>query len=276
MGQIRIREEASTPSTPSEGVVVFSTVATPSILKLLDDAGALTTFALLEKTQSFTAAQTIAPTLTGAHAITLNMPVSTSGFAIEGQYNGVERFKLALQSNDTFLSLPSFNNGASFGCRIFVGRNSNGGTPSGGFILLEDSAANFYPLWFDTSGNLRTAGANTQPTSGTTGTVIGTQTSSRLFKNILGAVCSPAESLRNILEAGRKALHKFTYKNGAFNGQEFDGVIVEDAPRYGMDRDEDHPAGKALNEIQLFNDLIQSIVVLNERIERLEHGKDNV
>lgn len=38
MGQITIGEQAA-PATPSSGVVIYATVATPSILRLLDDAG---------------------------------------------------------------------------------------------------------------------------------------------------------------------------------------------------------------------------------------------
>ena len=88
MGQIRIREEGVTPSTPTEGVVLYPTVATPSILKLLDDAGALTTFALLEKAQTFTTAQSIVPTSTGVQGLVIAMPTSTAQDAIDLYYSG--------------------------------------------------------------------------------------------------------------------------------------------------------------------------------------------
>lgn len=39
MGKIAIYEEAATPATPTQGVILYPTVATPSILRLIDDAG---------------------------------------------------------------------------------------------------------------------------------------------------------------------------------------------------------------------------------------------
>lgn len=57
MGRLSIGEETNVPATPTAGNTLFSTVATPSLLKAVDDAGSVNTFALLEKAQTFTAAQ---------------------------------------------------------------------------------------------------------------------------------------------------------------------------------------------------------------------------
>lgn len=58
MPAVLVREGAQ-PATPSEGFRLWTTVATPSIAKLIDDAGIAYSLALLEKTQTFTGATTI-------------------------------------------------------------------------------------------------------------------------------------------------------------------------------------------------------------------------
>jgi hypothetical protein len=42
-------------------------------------------------------------------------------------------------------------------------------------------------------------------------------------------------------------------------------VIVDYAPRYGMDRDPAHPAGKSLNLINVVGDLLRAVAWLIER-----------
>ena len=217
----------------------------------------------------------VQPLSTSTDAITVNMPASNSGYALNAKYNGTSRVRIIAQSNDSFISLPSYDNGSSYGCRIFIGRNSHSGTTSGGFLLLEASDANFYPLWFDTSGNLRTASANTQPTSGTTGTVVGSQSSSLASKNIADALPDIREAYQHILQAARTGLRAWSYKTGAYNGEYFpNGIVTDYAPRYGLDRDETHPHGKSLNTPVAIGDLMASILIISERLDRLEkaHG----
>ncbi len=276
MGQIRLREEAVTPDAPSEGVTLFSTVATPSILKLRDDAGNVYTLALVDKAQTisgantFTTVQTVAPGTIGANGLTVNMPSSTTAYALQILYNSIEAMRLQALATDHSVQLAAFDNGNSIGPYITLGRNSNASTPASAFIIIQDKNSNANRIWVDGSGNLRIGTSNPTNANDLAGTVVGTQTSSRAFKNILGAATNPAQALKNIVEAGRRALRRFTYKSGAYNNQAFEGIIVEEAPRYGMDRDAEHPAGKSLNEITLLSDLVGAIVALTERLEALE------
>ena len=66
------------------------------------------------------------------------------------------------------------------------------------------------------------------------------------------------------------AVRRFTYKNGSFGGEEFSGLVVDYAPRYGMDRDADHPAGKSLNVVTAIGDLMIAVDYLAGRVAALE------
>lgn len=270
MGQIRLREETVTPDAPTEGVVLFPTVATPSILKLRDDAGNVYTLALLDKAQTFTALQTFAPASTAIDGINIAMPASTVAYAFQLKYNNVLRMYTNLASNNNTFGIVGSDLGANVsGPHISIGRNNNA-SPAAAFLYMDNKSGTSYSIWPDASGNLRIGAIVVDGTTDTGGTVVGTQTSSRAFKNILGAATNPAQALKNIVEAGRRALRRFTYKSGAYDNQEFEGIIVEEAPRYGMDRDPEHPAGKSLNEVTLLSDLVGAVVALTERLEALE------
>jgi len=43
------------------------------------------------------------------------------------------------------------------------------------------------------------------------------------------------------------------------NGEYFEGVIVEYAPRYGMDMDATHEAGRSLNNVTVIGDLLRAV-----------------
>lgn len=72
------------------------------------------------------------------------------------------------------------------------------------------------------------------------------------------------------MSAGLWAVRGFTYKSGAFQGARFEGVVVDYAPAYGMDRDTEHPAGKSLNEVNILGDLLRAVAYLTERVTALE------
>lgn len=69
---------------------------------------------------------------------------------------------------------------------------------------------------------------------------------------------------------GAEAVRRFVYRSGAFGGEEFEGVVTDLAPAYGMDRDEEQPAGKSLNEIQILGDLLRMVDSLAQRVAELE------
>lgn len=163
------------------------------------------------------------------------------------------------------------NLGAGHGPHITIQRNNNASTPAAGFLYMANRGGTGISLWFDQFGILR--GNTTPPSSANdlAGAVIGSQTSSLDSKYILqNASAQPEEAIQHIVTAAKTALRRFTYKSGAFSHEEFEGIVTDFAPRYGMDRDEQHPAGKALNEIVLFHDLIRSVEYLYEKVQRLE------
>ncbi|MBK8129428.1 MAG: hypothetical protein IPK53_11115 [bacterium] len=227
-------------------------------------------FGLLATAQSWTATQTVAPSSSGNKGLIINQPTGTlyTYPALEIQLNGTERIRMSVASNSNEIVLASYDNASSIGPYVAIGRNNNASTPAPGFLqLIDKGAANRY-IWPDSSGNLR---INTSaPTSTDTGgTVVGTQTSSLDSKFIAGEPL-PAEQILSAVQAGAEAVRRFTYRSGAFNGEEFSGVVVDYAPRYGMDRDEDHPAGKSLNAITVIGDLLIAVANLAQRVEALE------
>jgi len=185
----------------------------------------------------------------GATAISINTPASQTAAAI---------------------SISAADNGSSYGPFVYIGRNNNASTPATGFLQITNRGNTSYNLWPDNSGNLRIGTTTPTNANDTSGTVVGTQTSNLESKLILGAAPAASYAIAQVVQAARTALRQFQYKSGAFNHQIFEGIITDYAPRYGMDRDVDHPAGKSLNEIQLFSDLLLSVEYLYSRVQRLE------
>lgn len=229
---------------------------------------------LLAQANTFTATQTVTPTTT-TNGVVINMPASTTtGVPIVTQVNGVNAARFIATDSTTNLIVDARDLGNNVrGPTLTASRNTNGGAagPAPGLLNLFRANGNPTFLWFDNSALLRlnsaapTGSTGTPTVDITAGTVVGTQTSSLDTKNILGEVGSPEEALRAIVEAA-KTLRRFTYKNESFGGEEFEGVVTDFAPRYGMDRDAAHPAGKSLNEIQLFGDLIRAVALLAQKV----------
>ena len=79
-----------------------------------------------------------------------------------------------------------------------------------------------------------------------------------------------ADAILTHIQAGAAAVRRFVYKSNAYNGEEFSGLIVDYAARYGMDRDDEHPAGKSLNVINAIGDLMIAVTDLAGRVAALE------
>lgn len=156
------------------------------------------------------------------------------------------------------------DNGTGPGAYIVAQRNSNATTPAAGVFAMQTKGNTLYRMWTDNSGNLRIWAGDPISTADTSGTVVGTQTSSLDTKDVLDGVTSIDDVLAAV-QRGAEAVRRFTYKSGAYNGEEFEGVVVDYAPRYGMDRDEEHPAGKSLNVIEVVGDLLRAVAWLVER-----------
>lgn len=262
MGQLQIREEAGTPATPSQGVILFSTVATPSILKLLDDAGALTTFALLERAQTFSAQQTF-----------------TAGIVSNPASAGVAGINITPPTGINVASVLVNNADVGAGGSIFmqIGRNSNA-TNASGFLRIFGKTGNANDIWADASaapGILRIGNATGTATD-TGGSVVGAQTSSLDQKDVIEQLISGEEALQVIAST---PLFRFRYKDGRLGGGEYLGIITDYSPVFGADPDEGHPNGRILNEVNAhgyamaaIQALLQRVEELETRVKALEHG----
>lgn len=241
---------------------------TRSALGLAGAGGA----AMLAGTNLFTGPNNISPTGTTEKALALGAPASTSVAVLSASYAGQERMKLEVLSNASQLTMSPFDNGALAGGRIFADRNTNASTPAAGTIGMRDKGGQSYWLWPDDSGVLRIDATLPVNANDTAGTVVGAQTSSLDSKDVLGEPIAIGDVLAAV-RAGAEAVRRFTYKSGSFNGEEFSGVVVDYAPRYGMDRDDEHPAGKSLNVINAIGDLFLAVRGLAERVAELESPK---
>ena len=167
-------------------------------------------------------------------------------------------------SGQSLIALAAVDNGADLGPLVSVDRNSNASTPAAGHIRMRDKGGQFYSVWPDDFGVLRIHTSGPTSANDTSGTVVGTQTSSLDSKHLFAGMTS-IEDVLAAVQQGAEAVRRFTYKNGAYNGEEFEGVVVDYAPRYGMDCDDEHEAGKSLNLINAVGDLLRAVAWLVEK-----------
>ena len=213
------------------------------------------------------------PAVSGEYGFNADMPTGTfaNARAYRWAYAGTLRGYIQADAANNELALSAFDNGTGEGCNIAIGRNSNASKPACGYLQITNRGGTSYNIWPDAAGLLR-IGTNVptfdNETAGS-GTVVGAQTSSLDAKDVTGDPLSAAAILEHIA-AGAEAVRRFTYKNGSFNNEEFSGLVVDYAPRYGMDRDEAHPAGKSLNVITAIGDLMIAVSYLAGRVAALE------
>lgn len=189
---------------------------------------------------------------------------------VSATYLGIDRVYLEADATSSVVVLPAWDNGAGIGTRILVNRNSNASTPAPGLILFYDLSGDFHSVWVDNADQLR-IWKNNQPTNATdtSGTVVGLQSSMAEAKLITDDL-SVLDEVMSRIRVGAQAVRRFTYRNGAFNGEQFEGVVVDHAPDYGMDRDDEHPQGKSLGEITILGDLLRTVDWLVQRVKELE------
>jgi len=161
----------------------------------------------------------------------------------------------------------AWGTGASaYGSFIGSGNNSSGNGAAGNLSMYRRSGTIDY-VWSDNAGNLRINSAPPSESLGspnydtTTGTVVGTQTSSRRFKNVLHER-TDYEAMRNVVLFA--PVWDFTYKSGAFGGETFTGITCEDTPEFCMD------GGKSLNPANAIGYLIGTIKAQQTEIDDLK------
>jgi hypothetical protein len=149
------------------------TVATGGFTATVPATG---TVALLGTANVFTTQQRVDPAGTGVPGVHINMPVSTAFQALRIDYNTNQRQHAYVDSAGTNRYwILDVDAGVGAGPSIILGRNSNGSTPSAGFVQLANRSGTNYYLWVDDTGDLRVHTSAPVHGSDTAGTVVGTQ-----------------------------------------------------------------------------------------------------
>lgn len=196
--------------------------------------------------------------LTGTVAASLLTGTYPTGMTVTGQ-------GAASAATITAQAAACGTGGTSYGPMVIIGRNTSG-TGGPGFIRFQSKNGTNYDLWHDNSGNLRTNGfpQAESDTDGSIGTVVGTQTSTLDTKDVLGDGVSPEDALAIIL---RTPIKRFRYKNGAYSGSVFDGIIADDSPTFAMDPNDRYPQGRSFNPVSAFGYVVQAIKALSRQME---------
>lgn len=237
------------------------------------------TAALLEAAQTLTGANMYLPASTGIAPITVNMPTGTAVTAINMQYNSTNAIWFNVRATLEQLWFQSRDLGNdTAGPGLEIGRNaSTGAVGTAPAVIRMYAAGNLArSIWVDDSGNLRIGSLSPTGNTGTptidangAGVVVGTQTSYLDAKQITGDV-QKIDDVLVYIRQGAKAVQRFRYKSRAYNNHEFEGIVIDDAPRYGMDVDKEHPNGKSLNVATALGDLMRAVAYLADRVETLE------
>ena len=182
----------------------------------------------------------------------------------------------------------SGDNGAGSGRVVAAARNNNAAPCPGVLNFRRATGDNDHTsVWPDDAGILRIANSLSISNGNyaTLGSVLGTQTSSLDAKELLSEEPPPIDEVLGYIAEGAAGVRPFVYKavknevyddNGLptgeyedgprpYGGEEFCGVIVDYAGRYGTDRDEAHPNGRSLNSINAVGDLLVAVGWLVEQ-----------
>lgn len=179
----------------------------------------------------------------------------------------VVRWFTSAGASMTSLVDGAFGTGAVTGAALFVGKNTSGVGAPGCVGLQVKGSSNTHSLWIDSTGVLRTtsglgvAACPTENGGDTIGTVVGTQTSTRASKAIAGEVTNTAAAMAVIRST---PVYQFTYRNGAYNGETFFGIVTDESPLFGMDR------GKSFNPVTAFGATVLALRDLDARVAALE------
>lgn len=233
------------------------------------------TVALLGTPNTFTRAQVISPSAVGDIGLVINMPASNTERPLRLRYAGTDRSNINIDSATTTWNATTFDAGAGQGPNFNIGRNSNASTASPGVLFCtaaDNQATGLYP---DNSGIWRTIEGAVTSATFAGGTVVGSQSSHIDYKSVLGKPVSDKEALAHIVAAAEQ-VKRFVYKSGAYNGEEFSGLVIDGKKlhRYGMDADDKRKAGKLLNLPNALGDLMLAVRGLAARVDALEKKKD--
>lgn len=166
-------------------------------------------------------------------------------------------------ANGLFVSAGSLGGGAAQGPVLGVGYNTDGAP---GTIRYTDRSGNNRPTWVDSSGNVRISTTGVSPTADnttvadTSGTVVGTQTSTRATKRMIRRYVDVDAALRLI---ERTPLYRFKYR-AMDRETQFVGVMADESPAFVMH------AGQSFNPVNAFGYTAGAVQALARRLHRLE------
>lgn len=193
----------------------------------------------------------------------------TSGFywdsLASGGFNVAVASTKAARFSQAGIEVPAEARGTGgvAGKILTLGRNSSGNGAPGQIVLEARNGAGSGYIWVDTTGVVRVGtSAATEAGGDTGGTVIGTQTSSRASKHILGQVNHLAPAAMDLVR--KTPIWAFTYKTGAFNRETFYGITTDDSPLFGMDQ------GKSFNPVNAFGATVLALQDVDRRVQDLE------
>ncbi len=171
------------------------------------------------------------------------------------------------------MASTALGTGSVTGMVFKVGRNASGSGAAGTIDLIGLGGANNY-IWADASAAPGVLRISTVPPeedgnpADTSGTVVGSQTSTRDTKDIIGlSAVTPLAALDAMVDA---PVYDFTYKGGSYCGTRFVGLTVDDSPYVGMDPDDAHPHGRSFNPVTAHGYTVLAVKALHEKIAALE------
>jgi len=157
----------------------------------------------------------------------------------------------------------AYGSGAVMGPHLIITRNTSGnGAP--GVLQLAARNGGLSSLWTDTTGVIRVGTSPTEASGDTGGTVVGAQTSTWESKDIFGRENDTAGALAELLQT---PVYRFSYKSGAYNGQQFVGITTRTSPLFGMDQ------GRSFNPVTSFGVTVLAIQELERRVRALEAAR---
>lgn len=183
-----------------------------------------------------------------------------TNFEKVGFFTNGNNFSAGFGSDDRGNDEPGFS--------LVVGSNSNSTNPNPGTLSLTASSGVIYYLWVSNSGNVHIGtGPPAGAVSDTSGTIVGSQTSSGDAKNIAGRFTNYRGALDTILQTN---LYNFSYKKSDYPNARFVGLLTDEAPTFGQYPDAAHPNGRSLNVVNSIGYLMAAIKAQQEDIQALK------
>ena len=169
------------------------------------------------------------------------------------------------------LNSRAFGSGGFTGANVTAGANTSGSGAAGTINLKAKNDGNMI-LWVDASatpGMLRistSAPEEDGTPSDTSGTIVGTQTSTLDTKHLI----APFTDTRHALDVVAGApLWRFRYRGTAYGGSEFVGAMSTTTPEVMMDPSPEHPEGRSFSPVSAFGYSSAAIAELKKQIEQL-------